>query len=101
MYESLLSKPPLLFPDIFSEPAIHDFTCVSSSTDTPIVYHSQDTPDASPSCDNGEDKLVIEIPLDLSFAFSRNIEDGFVRFSSTPLFHLSNHEDVNEIINFS
>jgi len=35
----LLSEPPLFFPDIYGEPAIHDFTCVSPSTDAPIVDH--------------------------------------------------------------
>jgi len=84
--DSLPSEPPPFFPDIFGEPIIHDFACVSSSTDAPIVDHSQDTPDVSPSSDNGEDKLFIENPLDLSFAFFGNIEDEFIRFSSTPLF---------------
>lgn len=48
-----------------------------------------------------EDKLFIENPLDLPSTFSRNIQDEFVYFSSTPLFDLLDHEDVNEIIDFS
>jgi len=42
-----------------------------------------------------------ENPLDFSPAFSRNIEGEFVCFSSTPLFDSSDHEDANEIIDFS
>jgi len=70
--DSLLSEPPPLFPNIFGEPAIHDFARVSSSTDVPIVDHSHGTMDVSPSSENGEDKLFIENPLDLSFSFSEN-----------------------------
>ena len=33
--------------------------------------------------------------------FFENIEDEFFRFSSTPLFFLSDHEDTDEITNFS
>ena len=98
--DSLLSEPPLFFPDIFGEPTVHDFACVSSSTNAPIVDHSQDTLDVSPWSDNGEDKLFIENPLDLSSAFSENIEDEIVRFSSTSLFDLLDHEDTVEIIGF-
>jgi len=98
--DSLLSEPPLFFPDIFSEPTIHDFTCLSPSTDALNVDQSQDTPDI-PSYDNREDKLFTENPLDFSSAFSGNTEGEFVRFSSTPLFDSSDHEDVDEIIDFS
>ena len=38
--DSLPYEPPLLFPDIFGDPIIHDFTCVSPSTDAPIIDHS-------------------------------------------------------------
>lgn len=99
--DSLLSEPPLFLPRCFGEPAIHDFVCVSSSTDAPIVDHSQDSPDASQSFDNGEDKLFIEDPLDPSSVFSRNTEDEFVHFSSTSLFDSSDHEDAEEFIDFS
>jgi len=84
--DSLSSEPPPFFPDIFGEPIIHDFACVSSSTNAPIVDHSQDIPNVHPSFNNGEDKLFIENTLDLSFAFSGNTEDEFVCFSSNPLF---------------
>jgi len=57
--------------------------------------------DVSPSSDNREDKSFLDNPLDLSSAFSENTEDGFVRFLSTPLFDSSDHEDANEIIDFS
>ena len=69
--------------------------------DAPIIDHLQDSPDVSPSFDNVGDKLLIEDPLDPSFVFSRDIEDKFVHFSSTPLFNLSNHEDTKEFIDFS
>ncbi len=98
--DSLLFEPPSFFPDIFGEPTIHDFACVSSYMDTPIVDHLQETLGVSPSSDNEEDKLFIENPLDLSSSFFRNTEDGFVCFSSTPLFDLLDHEDVDEIIDF-
>ena len=35
--DSFLSEPPPFFHNLFGEPAIHDFACVSSSTDAPIV----------------------------------------------------------------
>jgi len=38
--DSILFEPLLLFLDIFGELAIHDFTCVSSSMNAPIVDHS-------------------------------------------------------------
>ena len=57
--DSLLSDPPPFFPNLFREPAIHDFACVSSSTVAPIVDHSQDSLDVSPSFNNREDKLPI------------------------------------------
>jgi len=99
--DSLLSKPPSFFPNIFDEPAIHDFSFVSTSMDAPIIDHSQDTPDMSPPFENGEDNLFIENPLNLSSSFSRNTEDEFVRFSSTPLFGSLDYEHANEIIDFS
>lgn len=98
--DSLSFEPPLFFPNIFGEPVIHDFTCVSSSKNAPIVDHLHDTPDVSPSFDNREDELFFENPLVLSSSFSGNIEDEFVRFSSTPLFDSSDHEDADEIIDF-
>ena len=101
MDESLLSEPPPFFSDIFCDSSIPDFACVSPSTNAPIVDHLQNTPDVSPSYDNGEDKLFIENPLDFSSAFSRNTEGEFFRFSSTPLFDSSDLEDTDEIIDFS
>lgn len=99
--EFLPFEPPLFFPSIFGEPAIHDFTCVSSSTYAPIVDHSQDSSNVGPSFNDGEDKLFIENLLDLSSVFSKNTEDEFVRFSTTRLFYSFDHEDANEIIDFS
>lgn len=96
---SLLSEPPLFFPDISGDPSIHDFVCVSLSMDVTIVDHSQNTPDVNPS-DNGEDKLFIENPLEFLFAFPRNTDGEFFYFSSTPLFDSSDHEDTDEIIDF-
>lgn len=69
--------------------------------DAPIVDHLHDTPDFIPSSNNGDKKLFIENPLDFSSTFSRNTEDEFVCFSSTPLFDLSDHEDADEIIDFT
>lgn len=97
---SLPSEPPPFFPRFFGEPAIHDFPCVSLSTDAPIVGHSQNSPDVIPSFNNKHDKLFIEDPLDPSSILSRNIEDEFIRFSSTPLFDSSDHEDAEEFIDF-
>jgi len=98
--DSLPSEPHPFFLDIFGEPAIHDFACVSSSTNAPIVDHLQDSMDVSPSFYNGEDKLLVENPLDPSSVFFGNTEDEFVRFSSTPLFNSSDHEDAEEFIDF-
>ena len=67
--DTLLSESPLFFPNLFGEPAIHDFACVSSSTDAPIIDHLQDKADVNPSFDNVEDKLFIENPLDVSLPF--------------------------------
>jgi len=75
--ESLLSESPMFFPNLFCEPAIHYFSCVSSSTNAPIVDHSQDSSDVSPSFDNGEDTLLIENALDPSSIFSGNAKDEF------------------------
>ena len=69
-----------MFPDLFGEPSIHDFSCVSSSTDAPILDHLQGTPDVGPSFDNGEDKLFIENTLDLSSVFSKSTKDIFFAF---------------------
>ena len=69
--------------------------------DAPIIDHSQNTLDVSPSSDNGEDKLFIENPLDLSSSVSGNTEYGFFFFSSTPIFDSLYHEDTDEIIDFS
>ena len=99
--DSLLSEPPLFFPGLFGEPSIHDFPCVSLSMNAPIVDHSQDSPDVSPSFNNGEDKLFIENPLDPSSICSRKTEDEFVLFSSTHLFDSFDHEDAEEFIEFS
>jgi len=98
--DSLMSEPHPFFPDIFGDSAIHDFTCVSSSTNGPIVDHSQNTPDVTPSFDNTEGKLFIENPLDFSSTFFRNTEGEFFHFSYTPLFYSSDHEDANEFIDF-
>jgi len=100
-YDSLLSKPPLLFPNLFGEPTIEDFSCVSSSIDAPIVDHSQDSSKVGPSFNNGEDKLLIEDPLDPSSVLSGDTKNEFVHFSSTHLFDLSDHEDAKEFIDFS
>jgi len=84
--DSLPSEPPPFLPRLFGEPAIHDFVCLSSSMSAPIFDHSQDSPDASASFDNGEDKLFIKDPLDPSYFFPRNTEDEFIHFSSSPQF---------------
>lgn len=99
--DSLLFEHPPFFPDIFGDSAIHDFTCVSPFTDAPIVDHLQNTIDVSPSSDNVEDKVFTKNPLDFSSTFSRSVEGEFVHFSSTPLFDSSDHNDVDEIIDFS
>ena len=99
--DSLLFESPLFIPNLFGEPTIHDFACVSSSMDAPIFYHSQDSLDVSPSFENREDKLLIQNPLDPSSVFSGNIDNEFVHFSSTPLRDSSNHEDENQHLEFS
>lgn len=96
--DSLLSGTPMFLPSFCGELVIHDFVCVSSSMDAPIFYHWQDSLDASPSFENGEDNLFIEDPIDPSSVFSRNTEDDFGCFSSTPLFDSSDHEDAEEFI---
>lgn len=96
--DSLLCDPPPLFMDIFADFSIHDFACVALSTNGP--NHSQNTHGVSASYDNEEDKLFTEIPLHFSSTFSRNAEDEFFCFSSTPLFDSSDHEDTDEIIDF-
>ena len=99
--DSLFSKPPLCFPNIFGDSAIPDFTCIYLSMDAPIFYHSQKILDVSPSSENREEKLLIEKSLDSSFACSRNIEGEHSCFSSTPLCDSSNHEDVGKNPKFS
>lgn len=37
--DSFLFEPPPFFLDLFGEPAIHDFACVSPYMDAPIVGH--------------------------------------------------------------
>lgn len=37
--DSLLSEPPLFFLNISGESSIHDFACVPSSTEAPIIDH--------------------------------------------------------------
>jgi len=98
--ESLPSQPHPFFPNLFGEPAIHDFACVSSSMYAPIVGHSHDSPDVSPPFDNGGDKLLIEYLLDPSSIFSINTMDDFVHFSSTPLFDVFDHEDATNSLIF-
>jgi len=66
-----------------------------------IIDHSQDTLDISPSYDNGEDQSFFEHPLDFSSIFSINSKDEHSCFSSTPLCDSSNHEDVDQHIEFS
>jgi len=44
-----LSVPRPFFPDLLLNPAIPDFSCAYPSIEAPIVDHSQDTPDISPS----------------------------------------------------
>jgi len=99
--DSLPSEPSPFFPNIVGEPTIHDFACVSSSTDAPIVDLSQDTPYVSPSSNNGEDQYFIGNPLDLSSTFSGNIEGEHPSSSSTPLCNSSNHEDADQHPKFS
>jgi len=38
--DSLVSEPPPFFPNIFGDPAIHDFACASSFMDALIIDHS-------------------------------------------------------------
>ena len=75
--------------------------CVSSSTDAPIVDQSHNALDVSPSSNNLEDESFFENPLDFSSTFSGNTKGEFFILSSTPLFDSSDHEDANEIIDFS
>jgi len=96
-----LSVPPPFSPDILDDPTIPNSSCVSSSTDEPIVDHSRDTPYVIPSSDNREYQSFIENPLDLSFVFSKNAEDEYYCFSSTPLCDSSYHEDVDQHPEFS
>lgn len=88
--DSLPFAPTPLFPDIFGDSTIPDFARVSPSMDAPIVDHTQNTPDVSPSFDNGKDKPFIEHPLDSSSAFSGITEGEHSCFSSTPLCDSSN-----------
>lgn len=96
----LLPEPLPCFPNMFGDFFIHDFACVSSSMDAPIVDHSKNTPDVIPSSKNGEDKLLIENPLDFSSTFYGNTEAEFFCLSSTTPFYSSDHEYVDEIIDF-
>ena len=43
----------------------------------------------------------LKIHLILHLSFLEKIEDDFVRFSSTPLFDISDHEDAEEFIDCS
>lgn len=73
---------------------------MSSFTDAPIVDHSQNTPDVSPSSENEEDQSFIKNPLDFSSAFYGNVEGEHSCFSSSPLCDSKNHEDVDKLPNF-
>lgn len=97
----LLFAPPPLFPDIFSDSTISDFPYVNPSMNAYTSNHSQNTLDVIQSLDRGEDKFFIENPLDLSSTFSVNVEGENSSFSSTPLFDSKDHEDVDELIEFS
>lgn len=90
--------PPLLFLDIFGDSTILDFACVSSSMDAPIVDHSQNTKDDSPSFNNGEDKSFIKNPLYFSSPFSRNAEGEHNCF---PQRDSSYYEDAEKHLEFS
>ena len=69
--------------------------------DAPIFYVSQNTSDVIPSSNNIEDESFIENPLDFLSTFFQSIEGEFFHFSCTLVFDLSDHEDVNEIIDFT
>lgn len=92
----LFFKTPPFFSNVFGDFVITHSACVSLSMDTPIVDHSQNTQDSSPSSDNQEEQSFIENPLDFSSSFSRNTEGEHSFFSSTPLLYSSNHEDAGK-----
>ena len=97
----LRSMPPPLFPDISGDSVISDFPYVNPSMDASTFDHSQNTPNVNPSFDSGEKKSFIENPLDFPSIFFGNAKGEHSCFSSTPLFDLSNDEDVDELIDFS
>lgn len=74
---------------------------INSSTYASTSDHSQNTPDVSPSLDNGEEKFFTANPFDFSSNFFGNTEGEYYCFSYTPLFDSSDHEDADELNDFS
>jgi len=99
--DSLPAAPHPLHPDIPCDSPTADFPCESSFPNASTFDHSQDTLDVSISLQCREDTSSSEHPSNLSYIFLENVEGEHIFFSFTPLSNSSNHEDVEEHLEFS
>lgn len=99
--ESLPANSHLIHPDIPCDSTTVDFSCEISFLDASTSDHSQDTSDVNLPLEFREDTSSLENPFNLSSIFLENIEGEHLCFSSTPLLDSSNHEDVDEHLEFS
>jgi len=96
----LLSTPHLLFPDIFGDFSIVDFPCENTFPGASTSDHSHNIPDVNLPLHIGDDTFSFANPLNISSIFCENAEGEHSCFSSTPLYDSSDHEDVDEHIEF-
>jgi len=98
--ELILDALHPLYLNIFFDSAIFYFPCEYSSPNVSTSYHSPNTSDVSISLHCREDTYFYANPLNLSFFVPKNEEGGHSCFSSTPLYDSSDHEDVDEHLEF-
>jgi len=71
--DPLMFAPPPLFPNIFDDSVIPDFSCVSPSMDAPIVDCSQNMLDVNPSFNSGDWKNhLLNIHLVFIYFFQKH-----------------------------
>lgn len=98
--KSLLATPHPLHPDIPCDSSTIDFPCENSFLGASTSNHSQDTLDVSLSLQCREDTSSSEHSSILSSIFLENTEGEHLCFSSTPLPDSTNHDNVNEHLEF-
>jgi len=93
-------SPHLLYHDIHCYSTTLDFPCKNTCLDVSTSDHSQDTLDVNLSLHCGEDTSSSKKLSHLSFVIFEKSKCEHPFFSSTPLHDSSNHEDVDELLNF-